>query len=154
MKKLYLVVLSLLTIFLVACNQIPGQDDPLPTIKYDLTFMVDQSTVYHVFKVELGSPMQYPVEPTKDGYVFDGWYAGDLEFEGTVVTADALILFAHFVPDTPTVTTHIVTFYQGNKVIYSTQVESGSTISDVVDTTKAHYEFEGWYTDSEVNNEF
>ncbi len=39
-----------------------------------VTFMLDEQEVYKVVDLESGDEVKLPEEPTKDGFVFDGWY--------------------------------------------------------------------------------
>lgn len=69
---------------------------------YDVTFMLDEETVYTTQRVREGRTAQEPEDPTKEGYTFGGWFAEDAEtaydFE-TPVTDDLTLTAAWILND-------------------------------------------------------
>src|SRR5690606_14062608 len=107
----------------------------------DLTFMLDEETVYHSFKVELDSPMLYPENPTKEGYTFTGWFVGETQYTASTVSANALTLYAKFTIASDNVT-YLVRFYDNTTLMHSVQIEHGSTLSGhIPGTSKTNYTF-------------
>ena len=67
--------------------------------------VIDESKCYIDFEgasipsqtIDKGSLIEKPADPTKDGYVFDGWYFGDTEWDfNTPVTSSKMTLTAHW----------------------------------------------------------
>lgn len=46
-----------------------------------------------------GAPLTAPATPTREGYVFDGWYHGDTAYVFSTYPEDSLTLTAHWSPD-------------------------------------------------------
>ena len=46
-----------------------------------------------------GAPLTAPAAPTREGYVFDGWYHGDTAYAFSTYPEDSLTLTAHWSPD-------------------------------------------------------
>ncbi len=152
MKKIYFALLVLLSTVLISCG-LNDNKPPLVSL-YDLTFMLDEETVYHSFKVELDAPMLYPENPTKEGYTFNGWFVGETQYTETTVSASALTLYAKFTEISNTVT-YLVRFYDSTTLIHSVQVEHNSTLAGhIPDTTKTNHTFNGWYTNSGLTVSF
>ncbi len=72
MKAKYVLAIILLTllsaIFLTACNEVVGN----PT--FTITFNTNEGTLIEPITKQAGESIQAPTPPTKQGYVFDGWY--------------------------------------------------------------------------------
>lgn len=151
MKKIYLVIIVLLATVLVACSN--NENKPPLVSLYDLTFMLDEETVYHSFKVELEGPMLYPANPVKEGYIFDGWFVGETQYTAATVSASALTLYARFTEISGG--TYLVRFYDDTTLISSVEIEQGNTLgSHIPSTSKTGYIFNGWYTDSNLTTAF
>ena len=126
---------------------------PLPTV-YTVTFNVDGgSVVPDVIDIVSGSTITQPVEPTKAGHEFKGWYkeaecinAWDFS---TDVVSENIILYAKWTAKEP-LSTCIVMFDSngGSKVAAIKDVIVGSTISEPAEPAKAGFEFAGWYKNS------
>lgn len=142
MKKVLVVLMAFLLTFTVACtNETKKEIDFEPN--YLLTFMLNETEVLSQQEVKIGSTINFPSEPTKEGYRFIGWFNGNEKFESTVVSIDALTLFAHF---ESTLKSYPVSFYDGEKLVYSGSYEEKTYIS--LDSKLEHkegYEFEGWF---------
>lgn len=144
-------LLILLSFIIVSCNNVPQNPNPPSVQLYDLTFMLDQDTVYKVYEVELDGLMTYPDDPELDGYTFLGWYVDNEPYDEEVVNSWALTLFAHFKSNEVIVPTYSVSFYDSNELLFSTSIPHNEIIDDSsIDTTKNHYSFDGWFIDSEL----
>ncbi len=87
MKKLVLVLLAVFTVFgLAACSS--DKEDTTKT--YTVSFHVDGLVELIHSDVEYGSTVTLPsTDPTKEGYVFNGWFVNGVEFTATTeVTSD------------------------------------------------------------------
>lgn len=79
----------LVVLFLAACTN--GDDDPTPeVVYYTVSFDSQMGTEIADMKVAAGKHIKEPVEPVRDGYVFDGWRLGGKEwlFETATVQSD------------------------------------------------------------------
>lgn len=150
LKKLFS-ILSLILIFtIVSCQVKDDIDDPV-TLKFQLTFMLDETTIYKTFEVEIGQPMIYPEDPSLDDHIFIGWYANSEEFSGDKVVPEALTLYAKFQPIQTTIE-YKVTFKDENKsTLLEIAVLKGDTLKDyyLPSTTRQHYQFKGWFIDED-----
>jgi uncharacterized repeat protein (TIGR02543 family) len=123
---------------------------------YTVTFAVehgDSLSTYDKGKVRFGSPYGTLPVPTRTGYTFAGWFtqiSGWILVTATdpVVTASDHSLFAHWTPNTYT-----VTFdpnddsFDGIREIRS--VTFGATYDNLPTPAKTNYAFDGWYTAAE-----
>lgn len=122
-------------------------------VLYDLTFMVDEEK-YETISIKSNSTIDFPNEPTKEGYTFLGWFLD--ENYTTELTSDYFInkqinedytVFAKFRKDF-LVLTYIV---DGSSYTSST-VMLGYSITLPVNPTKPGYTFDGWYFDNDEWN--
>ncbi len=65
-------LLGTIMILAIALATFTACDDAVVNVK--VTFMLDEQEVYKVVDLESGDEVKLPEEPTKDGFVFDGWY--------------------------------------------------------------------------------
>lgn len=121
--------------------------DDKPATVYTVTFESDSQTVATV-KVEDGKTVaikDVPSDPVKSGYVFDGWFNGDTEFDRhTAVTAN--VKYA-----AKWTKLYTVRFVDGEEVIKSISVRDGEKLnsSDVPSNpVKSGFVFEGWFNGS------
>ena len=118
------------------------------TVTFNLNYDGSTNTTQDVAS---GSAVEKPQPPTRDGYIFGGWYTDTdctNEYDFVIgVTAD-IILYAKW---TAEVITYTVTFnlnYDGST--NTTQdVASGSAVEKPEVPTREGYVFAGWYTDTE-----
>ena len=104
--------------------------------------------------VIFGQKIMKPSDPTKDGYVFKGWYNEGLteayDFDTKVI--EDITLYAKWEETTKPL--HTVTFMDGTDVFYSTQVEDGKMVPKPTEPTKDNYRFSGWYADVTLSAKF
>lgn len=95
-----------------------------------------------------------PTDPTKDNYTFGGWYKEAActtawDFDTDVLSATTT-LYAKWVP-----VKYTVTFEPGEgSSVDSMQVDYGSSFTAPSEPTLAHYDFAGWFKDSEKTTEW
>ena len=92
-----LIVLSVFSLFIVGCSK--------KTEKYTVTFDSDGGTEIASVQVEKGKKITKPEDPSKEHYVFGGWYLEDTEwvFESDTVTKNTA-LTAKWTPEVYSVT--------------------------------------------------
>ncbi|MDX9917793.1 MAG: InlB B-repeat-containing protein, partial [Gudongella sp.] len=98
--------------------------------------------------VEDGKTISLPEPPTKEGYIFGGWYTGKggtgTQFtESTPVTGELTTLYAKW-----TLITYTVTFDSdgGTEVAAITEVKPNTSVTLPTPPTKEGFDFGGWYT--------
>ncbi len=106
-------------------------------IYYTVTFK-DGDTVLKTGQVESGTSAAAPETPVKDGYIFKGW---DKDF--TNVTSD-LEIKAVWEERKEDAVYYTVTFKNGDMVLKTEQVESGTSATAPEIPVKAGYIFKGW----------
>jgi chitinase len=68
--------------------------------QYTVTFETDGGSVIDGITVDYDAPISIPTQPTKEGYIFDGWYISDAfteEYVFSTMPAENLTLFAKWV---------------------------------------------------------
>lgn len=120
---------------------------------YTVTFDSDGGSVVANQTVENGEKATEPVNPTKEGYTFKGWYLGETKYDFNTEVINNLKLVAKWDKNstnndttTPTVTKYTVTFdSNGGSTIANKIVEKNKTVAKPADPTKTGYTFKGWY---------
>ena len=98
MKRLLVVCLALALVLLVSgCDlfKVPDNEDlGLPETTFTVSFDTDGAGEIASQEVKSGELLKAPEAPTKEGYVFDGWYHGDKEwnFDKDKVTSDITLV--------------------------------------------------------------
>ena len=69
-------ILSILFVFqLAACGKTPTPDDDKEqTTYFTIRFNTNGGTSVKSIKIKKGEAITLPDSPTKEGYIFDGWY--------------------------------------------------------------------------------
>ena len=123
------------------------------TVTFNLNYDGSTNTTQDVAS---GSAVEKPQPPTRDGYIFGGWYTDTdctNEYDFAIgVTAD-IILYAKW---TAEVIIYTVTFnlnYDGSTDT-TQSVTSGNAVSTPEVPTRDGYTFAGWYTDTECTVEY
>ena len=117
-------------------------DKPVPVQKFNVVFEDGQGNVLDKQVVEQGKDAKAPADPTRDGYIFDGW---DKDF--TNVQAD-LTVKACWVEKPQPVAEYTVTFEDGFGTVLDKQtVKEGEDAVAPEDPKKEGYTFQGWDKD-------
>ena len=94
-----------------------------------------------------------PVDPTKVGYRFDGWYS-DAEFltayDFTTAVTEELVIYAKWVPNQY----QVVFESNGGTSIQGISVSFEDFVTEPVAPTKLGYDFIGWYTDEALTERY
>lgn len=142
-KKRFLIAIAIVMVLIlsvavfVACNE-------NQTKSYTVKFVDGESEVKSV-SVEEGKTIadaDIPADLTKDGYVFEGWYVGDVAFDkSAAITADVTY-------SAKWTKLHTVKFVDGDETIKTATVKDGEKLKDAdvpADLTATGKAFEGWF---------
>lgn len=111
-------------------------------IIYKVTF--DNDGVIEVVDVKEFDTVVRPVEPTKEGYTFEGWYYNGTKFDFTTGITRNITLEARWTE--ATAKKWVITFdTAGGKYIENLNVVDGQKIEQIPTPTKDGYKFIGWY---------
>jgi uncharacterized repeat protein (TIGR02543 family) len=126
-------------------------DDDAQIETFTVTFNSNGGTAVAPVEVSSGDTLDAPSPPTKDEYIFGGWYTdngtfqNDFDFSVTPIMANTT-LYAKW-----NVVTYTVSFESnGGSAVTAQGVSSGDTLDAPADPTKADYAFGGWYTDNDT----
>jgi len=156
-------------IFFGGCN-CNGDEEITDGIEYSVTFYTgsDLSFNYAEQKVKHGEYAKLPVMPVREGYFFVGWYSDQeltklWKFESDAVTYH-LKLYAKWElreenanTDIDIDKTTMVYFYlepTDEQYYTSLPVDIGGTTIPVEIPMKSGYDFDGWYTDTDLLYKF
>ena len=125
-----------------------GWDTAVCTVTFDT---VGGSAVDSV-EISFGSTITRPADPTRNGYVFAGWYSdSDYQYAydfAATVTQD-LMVYAKW-----TVGTYLVTYdANGGAAVGASSYTYGTGIEELPVTVRDGYDFAGWYTNAELTGE-
>jgi len=104
---------------------------------------------YKNMSVEKNKNVSAPTIPTKTGFVFDGWYIGDVLFDfSTTITTD-LILTAKWAPIEYAITYH---YNGGDESVSNPQTFTVESANLAINpTTKDGYVFDGWFANANLS---
>ena len=121
---------------------------------YTVTFVNVDSTVA-TQSVTYGEKAIKPADPTRDGFIFDGWYTNkactDAYDFGTAVSGD-VTLYAGWKEVGSYFTVSFDT--NGGAAIDAQVVEKGAAATQPADPVREGYVFDGWYADKECSKAF
>ena len=144
MKKYLLIALALvlLCFTFVSCDYFGRFHDDTFTITFD----TDGGSKIAEQRVLKDEPIVEPEDPTKDGYVFAGWYLEDSKWDFSSTVTESITLKAKW-----NVLTYNVNFVDEDGTLISTQaVEHGGKIQKPADPNKDGSIFIGWYVGDEA----
>ncbi|CAM3718696.1 InlB B-repeat-containing protein [Erysipelothrix urinaevulpis] len=118
--------------------------------EYTVDFISDGKIIYESSGIKHGNPVVEPVEPSKEGHSFAGWFIDDQFTDkwdfGTKVEQD-MALYANW-----TVNEYTVRFEtNGGSVVQAQTVEYNTTI-EIPETSRVGYTLVGWYTDDQFTS--
>ncbi len=127
---------------------------------YDVIFNTNNGTKLPNQIIEQDSCATKPLDPTKDGYVFKGWFT-DLnyttEFDFTTPITNNITLYAKWEeePKDPNANYYTIEFEtNGGSSIDSYDVIENSKIKLPTNPTKEGYSLAGWFTDEACTKEY
>jgi len=138
MKKI-LVMLLLVTMTLFALSSCELPDFLVKD--FTVTFDSDGGSAVEPQTVKEGEAAVKPEDPTKTGYTFAGWYAGETAYDFAAPVEADITLTAAWTENTYTVTFDT----DGGSAVASATVKEGATVAKPADPTKEGYTFAGWF---------
>ncbi|MDG0810370.1 InlB B-repeat-containing protein [Cohnella rhizosphaerae] len=124
---------------------------------YTVSFNSNEGSAVADQTVNEGNKAAAPGAPTKEGFVFGGWYSDSgltnaYDFETTVVTG-SFTLYAKWTLAPKN--SYTVSFNSnGGTAVADLTVEEGAVAAAPGAPTKNNYTFEGWYSDSGLTSRF
>lgn len=119
-----------------------GDDDDAPAKTFTITFNTDGGSEVVAHQVEEGKTATKPVNPTKDGFDFEGWYNGESLYNFEAAVTSNLTLTARW--KIKTFTVDFLADDNGNAV-WSEEVEYGKCATAPENPSKDGFDFVGWY---------
>ena len=121
---------------------------------FTVTFNTDGGSLVNSQTVEKGNKVVKPANPTKEGYTFDCWTIGLLEFNFNTAINQNITLTARWTrnpePSTPVVK-HTVKFIDWDgRIVEIQQVDNGKNATAPATPAREGYIFTGW--DKSLNN--
>jgi len=125
-------------------------------VTYTITYTLNSGTN------NAANPANYTIEsnditlqnPTRTGYVFDGWYENS-SFTGSKITTISKGSIGNKTFYAKWIQTYTVTFNtNGGNTISNQTVNSGSTATKPTDPTRNGYTFENWYSNTQLTTLF
>ena len=121
--------------------------------EFTVTFDSQGGSEVDPITVKKGGTITKPINPTKEGDIFDGWYTEATTenlFDFTTPIMSDLTLYAGWRHDL-----FIVTFdSQGGSAVASQTIEKGQTVNRPDDPSKKYCTFNGWYTEQTLEHLF
>lgn len=113
---------------------------------YKVTF--ENNGVIEIVDVKENDTVVKPLNPTREGYTFEGWYYNGIKFDFTTAITKNIKLEARWTSNSKI--KWVITFdTAGGKYIENLNVTDGDTIIDIPTPTKEGYKFIGWYCNDE-----
>lgn len=127
------------------------------TVTFDYNYTGSTPTTV---KVDKGTAVAKPTDPTRDGYAFDAWYSDSAlssPYDFASLISKDFTLYAKWTDTSKA--TYTFTFdlnYYGVKPSKTTQkIEDGNTATRLAtDPTRKGYVFDNWYTDTALTTAF
>ena len=136
---LLVLIVALLSVCLVACNDNQNHDNTPTTVSVTFEYGDGTASTEHV---PYGGTVQKPQNPTKENHVFVGWYLAGEEFDfSTAITSD-IRLAAKWEALPATLT---VTFKSEGSDDNPVVVNRGDKVARPTKPTREGYFFDGWY---------
>lgn len=108
-----------------------------------VTFNSNGGSVVAPINVNLKGQISEPTAPTKEGYVFDGWYLNDLKFNFDSSINENVTLTAHWLKKEEI--SYILAFDSlGGSNIDNIVIKEGDILENIPKPSKDGYEFVSW----------
>ena len=111
-----------------------------------ITFESNGGSAVNSITANIGSAVNAPSAPTKEGYTFGGWYSDiglTTAYAFTTMPAQNITLYAKW-----TLNNYTITFEtNGGSLVTAIEQGFGTTVTSPTPPTKEGYTFDGWYSD-------
>ena len=151
--SIFLVILALLSAFiLVSCS---GEETPDPSgsggegsraEQVTIAFNTDGGVRFESISIDKGGNATLPT-PTRPGYSFDGWYLGDVKWDGKAVNVNTTVTAKWTLLEFEI--EYIVENGENNEINVPIYTVNDSFVLGISSVTGKYYEFFGWYIVSE-----
>ena len=121
---------------------------------YNVTFDSNGGTSVSSKKVDGGLKLEEPTEPTKEDYIFKGWFLDEKftkKFDFDSPIKSDLKLYAKWEINN---TIQTVNFVDQDSIIESQSIKYGDKAIEPDKPTRDKYVFKGWFEDQELTKEF
>lgn len=148
-KTLWIAILILallvLSIFLAVYLTRKGND-------YIVKFDTGEGVLLSFDTKHSGGRIVKPADPEKEGYVFEGWFNGDEEFDFDEKLLSDIVLKAKWRKlDVETNVSYTIEFDSaGGSAVDAVEVNDDGTVIKPADPKRAGYTFDGWKLDGET----
>lgn len=123
---------------------------------YTVTFVYnDGATADSTVGVTEGGTLEKPSDPTRDGYLFGGWYTDEAlttAYDFTSAVSGSFTLYARWISSQCSVTFNYN--YDGAPEAEVVNVEALGTVAEPDEPTRSGYTFGGWYLDSDCTESY
>lgn len=119
--------------------------------KYTVTFDSNGGSSVQSVTINEGEKVTKPADPTKDGYIFLGWFLNDVLYNFDTVVTNNITLVAKWQEDKQDSYLLTINYHVGSEVVY--QLESDlSLFTFYTPEVELGYGFKGWYYDETLTN--
>ena len=157
MKKHLLILIAIMAIICVAmlagCDMFKGSQDPNDDekITFTVTFDTQGGSPIDPITIGEGEALALPQTPTKEGYIFDGWYLDSdcvEKYGDSYAISKNITLYAKWKErDKHDEKEYQVNFYVDGELYSQLSIKNGTLLTLPKAPTKAGYVFDGWYLD-------
>src|SRR5690606_949771 len=121
---------------------------------YTVTFDSKGGSLVSPIEVEVNQTITKPEDPTKEGYMFLGWYLNDqlFDFETSILSNITLEAKWEEIEEVEYVTITFET--NGGSILEPREIQKGYVLTKPVDPTKDDLDFVGWSTSNDEFIEF
>ena len=110
---------------------------------FQVTWMMDENTVYATLSIESGDAFSFPDHPTKDGYTFLGWYLDhqlEIPYNKSIIIDKDTVFYPKWQANLHTITFEI----DEGITMFTIPMAYGSPIVIPDEPVKEGYRFLGW----------
>ena len=134
-KSIILIVLVCsLCVFLSGCGN----------KSYTITFDSAGGEKLESIKVSKEGKIELPENPTKEGYIFNGWYLDGQLFNDSMKLEKNITLVAEWIEETANIF-KVLFIYNNDTKDLEVNVEANNKIEEPIKPSKSGYKFIGWY---------
>ncbi len=135
-----------------------NDDNPTPNPQIlTVSFDTHGGSEVEPITVGEGGTISLPINPTKEGFIFDGWYLDAtcrIAFDETVAISGNITLYSKWIEDTPELNEYIVIFIVDDNEYQRVTVTEGNCVVIPTSPTKTCNKFMGWFLDKSGTNVF